>query len=377
MKHTIRKAFVLIMAMALILGITKVTAAASSVPIIQIDGKALSIASSYGTPYVDTASRTQVPVRIVAESLGATVTWEQNTQSAVINNTIKIKMGGNTITTPYGTVAMDTASVNINGRIYVPVRFLCEALGYDVNATVNNSTVTANIITKVELNVSAAASLKNAMAEIQSMYLAQKPNSKLTFNFAASGTLQTQIEQGAPVDVFFSAATSNMNTLKTKGLLIESTIRNLLGNDLVLIIPKDSMLTIGSFTDVTNSSVKSIGLGDPASVPAGKYAQEVFTYYKLWDAVKAKAVFGTPVTQILSWVETGNVDCGVVYSTDALASTKVKIVATAIDASHTPTIYPAAVVKASAHSIAAADFVNFLSSSGAKAVFKKYGFSTL
>lgn len=377
MKNITRKVLTLILTMAIVFGIPTVAASAASVPAIQIDGKALSIASAYGTPYVDTSSRTQVPVRIVAESLGAAVVWDQSIQSAVINGTTKIKLGANTITTQYGTIAMDTTSVALNGRIYVPVRFLCEALGYDVNAAVNNGAVTANIITKVDLNISAAASLKNAMAEIQSLYLTQKPNTKLTPIFAASGTLQTQIEQGAPVDVFFSAATSNMNTLKTKGLLIDSTIKNLLGNDLVLIIPKDSTLAIGSFTDITNSSVKSIGLGDPGSVPAGKYAQEVFTYYNVWDAVKTKAVFGTPVTQILTWVETGNVDCGVVYSTDALSSTKVKIVATAIDASHTSTIYPAAVVKASTHAVAAADFVNFLSSPEAKAVFKKFGFSTL
>lgn len=377
MKKMTRKVLAPILMVALILSMSTVIASAASVPAIQIDGKALPIASSYGTPYVDSASRTQVPVRIVAESLGAVVAWDQSTQSAVINNTIKIKLRSNTITTPYGAITMDTTAVASNGRIYVPVRFLCEALGYDMCAAVNNGAVTANIITKVELNISAAASLKNALMELQNLYIAQKPNSKLTFNFAASGALQTQIEQGAPADVFFSAATSNMNTLKTKGLLLDSTIRNILGNDLVLIIPKDSTLPIGSFTDVTNSYVKSIGLGDPASVPAGKYAQEVFTYYNVWDQVKAKAVFGTPVTQILNWVETGNVDCGVVYSTDALASAKVKIVATAIDASHTPTIYPAAVVKASAHSVAAIDFVNYLSSADAKAVFKKYGFSTL
>jgi molybdate transport system substrate-binding protein len=377
MKRILKKAFTFILAITLVTSLSTIFASAASVPSIAIDGKPLSIAASYGTPYVDSAARIQAPIRIIAEALGATVTWEQSTATAIINNTIKVKLGADTITTPYGAVTMDTTSVASNGRIYVPVRFLCDALGYDVQATVTNGSVSVNIITKVELNISAAASLKNVMTELQNLYLAKKSNCKLTFNFAASGTLQTQIEQGAPVDVFFSAATSNMTALKAKGLLIDSTIKNLLGNDVVLIVPKDSTLTLGSFNDVTNNSVQSIGLGEPGSVPAGKYAQDVFTYYNIWDQVKAKAVFGTPVTQILTWVETGNVDCGVVYSTDAASSTKVKIVATAIDASHTPIIYPAAVIKATTHTAAAADFVNFLSSQDAKAVFKKYGFSTL
>jgi molybdate transport system substrate-binding protein len=376
MKGIYKKALAIILAAMLLLSMSTVFASAASVPTISIDGKPISIAASYGTPYVDSANRTQVPIRVVAEALGATVTWDQSTVTAVIDKTIKIKLGDNTISTAYGTISMDTTSIASNGRIYVPVRFLCEALGYDVNATTTNG-VTADIITKVELTISAAASLKNVLTEMQSLYLAEKPNTKLSFNFGASGTLQTQIEQGATADVFFSAASSNMSALKTKGLLIDSTIKNLLGNDVVLIVPKDSTLAISSFADVANSSVKSIGLGEPTSVPAGKYAQDVFTYYKIWDQVKAKAVFGTPVTQILTWVETGNVDCGVVYSTDAAASSKVKVIATAIDASHTPIIYPAAVVKASVHSAAASDFVNFLSSAEAKALFVKYGFRNL
>lgn len=366
-----------ILAVTLVLSMSTFIASAAPAPTIQIDGKALTFATNDGTPFIDSDNRTQVPIRAISDALGATVTWDQSASTATLNDSIKIKIGASTITTAYGTIAMDTTAVNRNGRIYVPVRFLCQALGYDVLTNDNSGSVTANIVTKVELAISAAASLQKALTELQNLYAAQKPNTKLTFNFAASGTLQTQIEQGAPVDVFFSAASSNMDALKTKGLLIDSTIKNLLGNDVVLIVPKNSALTISSFADVTSSSVKSIGIGDPASVPAGKYAQNVFTYYNIWDQVKAKAVFGTPVTQILSWVETGNVDCGVVYSTDAAASAKVRVIATAIDASHTPIIYPAAVVKTSTHSAAAADFINFLSTPEAKALFVKYGFKTM
>ena len=376
MKST-KKMLALLVMLTLVISMISGMACAAATPTISIDGAAISISSSYGTPYIDSADRLQVPIRVISEKLGATVTWDEKTSTATINNSIKIKVGATTISTAHGSITMDTVSVNKNGRIYVPIRFIASALGYDVNATTSSGKINADIITKVELNISAAASLKNAMAEIQALYLKEKPNCKLTFNFNASGTLQTQIEQGADVDVFFSAASSNMNTLKTKGLLVDSTIKNLLGNDVVLIVPKDSKLTISSFKDVTDSSVKSIGIGEPGSVPAGKYAQDVFTYYSIWDTVKAKAVFGSPVTQILTWVETGNVDCGVVYSTDAAASSKVKVIATAADDTHTPIIYPAAVIKASTHQVGAADFVNFLSSSSAKAIFVKYGFSTL
>ena len=250
MKRMYKKSLAVLLAVILVLGLTTFMASAASVSGISIDGKALSIAAAYGTPYIDSANRTQVPIRAVAEALGATVTWEQSTSSAVINGNIKIPLGTDSILTPYGTITMDTTSVAADGRIYVPVRFLCQAMGYDVNATASGGVISVNILTKVELNVSAAASLTDAFKSLATLYNAQKPGAKLTFNFAASGTLQKQIEQGAPADLFFSAATSNMDKLKSEGLLVDSTIKNLLGNDLVLVVPKSSTLQISSFADV-------------------------------------------------------------------------------------------------------------------------------
>ncbi|NTV90081.1 MAG: molybdate ABC transporter substrate-binding protein, partial [Clostridiales bacterium] len=213
------------------------------------------------------------------------------------------------------------------------------------------------------------------MNEIKALYLKEKPNTELSMNFGASGSLQQQIEQGADVDVFFSAATKNMTALKDAGLLIDSTVKNLLGNEVVLVVPTDSKLAVKSFEDVADSSVKSVALGEPKTVPAGQYAEDVFTYLKILDSIKSKAVYAKDVKEVLTWVETGNVDAGVVYSTDAKASKNVKVIAIATSASHKAIVYPAAVIKTTENAEASTDFLNFLSSDSAKAVFTKYGFS--
>jgi molybdate transport system substrate-binding protein len=165
--------------------------------------------------------------------------------------------------------------------------------------------------------------------------------------------------------------------LKDKNLLDNDTVKNLLQNKLVLVVPNDSKLKIDSFEGVTDSAIKNIALGEPTTVPAGKYAEQVFTYYKALDAVKAKTVYAKDVREVLTWVESGNVDAGVVYSTDAKTSTKVKVVATAAEGTHDQIVYPAAVIKSTTHSAASKDFLNFLTTDAAKAVFVKYGFSVL
>ena len=228
-----------------------------------------------------------------------------------------------------------------------------------------------------DITVSAAASLKDAMTEIKALYLAKEPNTNLIVNFGASGALAQQIQQGAGVDVFVSASTKDMTTLKDAQLLDDTTLKNLLGNEVVLIVPKDSTTTINSFEQVVDPTITKLGLGEPTTVPAGQYAVDVFTFYNVMDQIKDKIVYGKDVKEVLTWVETGNVDAGVVYSTDAKASSAVKVVAIAPADSHKPIIYPAAVIKASKNPEAAKDFNDFLSSDAAKAVFVKYGFTTL
>ena len=370
-----KKFLALLTVVAVLLGTTTMPVSASDKVMVAIDGKAIAISSAYGTPYIDAANRTMVPLRVVSENLNREVKWDGATKTVTIDGTIEVKIGSRTIKTPYGNISMDTSPVIKGDRTYVPFRYVGEALGCDVEW--KSSSKTANVITKSELTISAAASLKNALEEIKGMYLKEKPNAKVAITYGGSGTLQQQIEQGAPVDVFLSAATSNMNTLKTKGLLENSTIKNILKNKVVLIAPATSKLTIKAFSEAAGSSVKKIALGEPATVPAGKYAQQVFTYYKNLDTVKAKAVYAKDVTEVLTWVASGNVDLGVVYSTDAKSSTKVKILATAPEASHDPVVYPGAVVKATDQPVASKDFLNYLTSDKAEVVFEKYGFSVI
>lgn len=229
----------------------------------------------------------------------------------------------------------------------------------------------------IELNVSAAASLKDALTEIETIYETDNPNINMTINFAGSGVLQQQIEQGANVDLFISASTANMDTLKEKGLLVDSSIKNLLGNKLVLVVPADSDISIDSFADVTDASINKIALGEPGTVPAGKYAEQVFTYLNILDQVKEKVVYAQDVRQVLNWVETGEADAGAVYLTDAKISDKVNIVATADPESHKAVVYPSAIIKDSKNIDAADDFLTFLASEQAKTIFDKYGFEVL
>ncbi|HXO88108.1 MAG TPA: molybdate ABC transporter substrate-binding protein [Candidatus Acidoferrales bacterium] len=227
---------------------------------------------------------------------------------------------------------------------------------------------------KANLTVSAAISLKDALDDAKLIYTKDHPNVTVAVNYGASGTLQLQIEQGAPVDIFFSAASKQMDVLEMKGLLLAGTRKDVLLNEVVLIVPKDSKLGLTSFKDLTRADVKRVALGEPLSVPAGQYAKETLTSLGIYDAVNAKAVLGKDVRQVLTYVETGNVDAGIVYATDAISSEKVALVATAPSKSHSLVIYPAAVIKDTKNPAAAQAFLDFLAGPRGTAVFEKYGF---
>jgi molybdate transport system substrate-binding protein len=260
--------------------------------------------------------------------------------------------------------------VPVSRRIFVP--FLCLLLVALPTFSAGGPPQRA----KTELTVSAAISLKDALDEIVRDYTAQHPDVSIATNYGASGTLQLQIEQGAPVDVYLSAAPAQMNALEMKGLLLDGTRKDLLRNEIVLIVPKDSTVSVTSFQDLLKPDVKKVALGEPVAVPAGKYAQEVLTHLGIYPQVNAKAVLAKDVRQVLTYVETGDVDAGIVYLTDAMSSSKVKVVAKASADSHAPVIYPVAVIKNSKNPAAAKAFEDFLSGPQASGIFQKYGFST-
>lgn len=224
------------------------------------------------------------------------------------------------------------------------------------------------------ITVAAASSLKNCLDDkVIPAFNAKYPNIKVQTTYDSSGKLQTQIEQGASVDVFMSAAMKQMTALDGKGLITKDSIVQLLENKIVLIVPANSTLGFTSFTDVVKAD--KVAIGDPASVPAGQYAQEALTNLKIWDQVSSKASLGTNVTEVLNWVAEGSADAGIVYSTDAASNTKVKVVAEAPSDSVSKVIYPAGIVKATKNEDAAKAFVEFLKTDEALKIFESYGFT--
>lgn len=227
---------------------------------------------------------------------------------------------------------------------------------------------------RVALHVSAAASLTDVMKELAANYEQEHPNVKIVFNFGSSGALQQAIENGGETDLFFSAAQKQMNALEQAGLLLDGTRRDLLENEVVLIVPKDGGKDLSDFQQVTANDIQHIALGEPKGVPVGQYSEEVFAKLGILDAVKGKAVYASDVRQVLSWVESGEAECGVVYATDAAVSDKVRVAVKAPAGTHKPIIYPAAVLKASKQADAAKDFLAFVASDSGRKLFEKYGF---
>lgn len=223
------------------------------------------------------------------------------------------------------------------------------------------------------LLISAAASLKEVMQEIKTNYQQAKPNVNINYNFGASGALLQQIQQGAPADIFISAAKKQMDTLEQTGQLVAGTRSIFAKNRLVLIVPKNAV-GIDSLYNFRDSKIKKIAIGEPRSVPAGQYAEQVFQKLNIYEQIKPKLVLANNVRQVLAAVESGNADAGLVYLTDARISNNIKVLVTADEKYHSPIIYPVAVIKKTKNVQAAKEFTQFLSSNQAKAVLQKYGF---
>jgi len=208
-----------------------------------------------------------------------------------------------------------------------------------------------------EITVFAAASLTDSLKEIAAVYENQSGD-KIIFSFAASSTLARQIEEGAPADVFFSADEAKMDGLEKNNLIDPATRKSRLGNSLIVVIAADSALQIRSASDLTNASIRQIALADSKAV----------------RAIEPKVVPTENVRGALAAVESGNVEAGVVYKTDAGISKKVKV-AYEVPAADLPVIsYPMALVKDSKQPEAAKKFLNYLDSKEAGDTFNKFGF---
>lgn len=226
------------------------------------------------------------------------------------------------------------------------------------------------------VTVSVAASLVDCMAEMERAFVESSPQIILQFNYGSSGALAQQIEQGAPVDIFFSAGMQQMQALKDKGLMEESSITEMLKNRLALVVPVESEKEV-TFSTLAESKIKNIAVGDRESVPAGQYTMQVLEQLKLIGKLREHLVYAKNVREVLAWVETGNVDAGIVYETDAKLSRKVKITDLANEELHSPIIYPVGIVADTKVKEGARAFMTFLRSNTARAIFEKYGFTPI
>lgn len=233
--------------------------------------------------------------------------------------------------------------------------------------------VTLNVASADNVTVSAAASLKEAFNDINVLFEKKHPEHKVSFNYAASGSLLQQISNGAPVDVFASADLTTMQQAKEKGLLLGES-KNFVKNALVAIVPTDSKLTLKSLADLDSSAIKRIAIGNAASVPAGRYTMGALKKEQLDEKIKDKVILTQNVRQALEYVASSNVDVGFVYKTDAtVLADRVKVVFEV--PLENPVIYPIAVIKDSKSPKAAQQFVDYILSNDGQAVLAKYGFS--
>ena len=226
-----------------------------------------------------------------------------------------------------------------------------------------------------DLTVSAAASLTNAFRELGTTFESHNPGTKVQFNFAASGALLQQIVKGAPVDVFASADQETMDDAQRQGLVDTATRVDFVRNALVLIVPSDSKLTVTGLADLRSDRIAKIAIGQPASVPVGRYTKSVLEQAGLWTVVEPKMIGAQSVRQALDYVARGEVDAGFVYATDAAIMTdKVRVLFTA--PTPAPILYPIAVLKASTSDATARRFVQFIASPPSQSVLARYGFGS-
>ena len=225
-----------------------------------------------------------------------------------------------------------------------------------------------------ELLVFAAVSLTDSLTEIGRAF-EQRSDGDVAFSFGGSQELAQQIARGAPADIFISAGQFPVSFLAAKGA-IDSDPTNLLSNKLVLVAGSDE-IELNSVEGLTTEVVHRIAVADPDLAPAGRYASESLKHLGLWDDIQGKLVFGANVRVTLAYVQSGNADVGLVYETDAMTARELVVLDIVPAYSYSPIVYPAVVVRDSGNRRYAGEFIDFLRSETASAVFRKHGFSPL
>jgi molybdate transport system substrate-binding protein len=224
------------------------------------------------------------------------------------------------------------------------------------------------------ITICAAASLRDALSEIQPNF-EKDTGIKLTMNFASSGALQKQIEEGAPADVFISAGKKQMDALESQNLIDKESRKNLLGNKLVLVVPDEYRNEIKTVSDLVDKDVK-ISIGEPDSVPAGQYAKDTLLFLDLWDKLASKIVYAKDVKQVVAYVESGEIAAGIVYNSDATILKNSTIAQLFEENTHKPIVYPEAIISASKEKETAKAFCDYLNKDSVRQIFRKYGFDT-
>ena len=227
-----------------------------------------------------------------------------------------------------------------------------------------------------ELVIFGAMSLTDALTEVSQRFSTVR-NVKVYCNFAGSSTLQRQIEKGAPADVFISASPKQIDALQGNGLLYEGSRQDILSNRLVLVAPVNSPFAMTDVGMIAQDTIRRIAIGEPNSVPAGIYGREALAQLGVWDAVQPKLIPTADVRSTLAYVESGEVDVGLVYQTDAALSKKIRIIYQFPDSTHSPIVYPAAMLRNTGHRVLAQAFLDYLQTAEVAAIFEKYGFSVV
>lgn len=229
-----------------------------------------------------------------------------------------------------------------------------------------------NELPRTEILVSVAASMTEVFIDIKDKFEKSHPNYSVKLNFASSGALQQQIEQGAPIDVFISAGKQQIERLKAKNLVQESQV--IATNTLVIIISKNSKKVISNFEEVAQAGFERIALGNTETVPAGSYAKEALVNTNQWEVILPQVVYAKDVRQVVAYVESGNVDAGIVYKTDVLKAENIKVIAIPKQY-YSQILYSAAVIHSSKQTDISQKFVQFLMTKDAQSALADHGFT--